>query len=167
MPLSNERGTPQWVATSHKGVQRYFRDLEHVMAKHYVIDDVERKEAALLYVSIKVAKHWELLSASDDSLKLFVTFCNGILSFYLGSDKDHQFTLHGYDKLVSSHLETGLGSLTEYMSFYPKLTHRQVVDTLLRLLDNNCRPVVEARLSQKVPDKHCKDSYMVDRSTKL
>ncbi len=178
MPLSNERGTPQWVATSREGVERYFRDLERVMAKHQVVDDVEKKEAAVLYMPIEVAKRWESLPAFDDSSKSFVAFRDEILSFYLGSDKDHKFTLREYDELVSSRLRTGLGSLAEYMSFYgefypivrylmskspPELTHRQVVDTLLRLLNDDRRPVVEARLSQKVPDKHREDSYTVDQ----
>ncbi|TFK77742.1 hypothetical protein K466DRAFT_473091, partial [Polyporus arcularius HHB13444] len=69
MPLSNERGTPQWVATSREGVERYFRDLERVMAKYQVIDDAERKEAALIYMPIDVAKRWESLPSFADVSK--------------------------------------------------------------------------------------------------
>ncbi len=178
MPLSNERGTPQWVATSREGVQRYFRDLKRVMAKYQVTDDAERKEAALIYVPIDVAKRWESLPTYSDAAKTYSDFRDQVLSFYLGSDKDHKFTLREFDDVVSSRVRTGINSLSEYMAFYgefypiarylmekthPELTQRQVVDTMLRLLHDNRRPAVEARLNQKVPDKHREDSYTVEQ----
>ncbi|RPD76730.1 hypothetical protein L226DRAFT_569944 [Lentinus tigrinus ALCF2SS1-7] len=137
MPLSNERGTPQWSSTSREGVERYFRDLERVMAKHQVADEAEKKEAALTYVPIDVAKRWESLpqySAAD-----YDGFKTTILGFYLSADAKHKFTTP------------------------PELTQRQVVDTLLRLLHDSRRPAVEARLNQKVPDKHRDDSYTVEQ----
>ncbi|RPD69225.1 hypothetical protein L226DRAFT_526689, partial [Lentinus tigrinus ALCF2SS1-7] len=176
MPLSNERGTPQWSSTSREGVERYFRDLERVMAKHQVADEAEKKEAALTYVPIDVAKRWESLpeySAAD-----YDGFKTTILGFYLGADAKHKFTVREFDEIVSRRVRTGISSLSEYMEFYgefypvarylmgktpPELTQRQVVDTLLRLLHDSRRPAVEARLNQKVPDKHRDDSYTVEQ----
>ena len=179
MPLSNERGTPQWVSTpTREAVERYFKDLERVMRKNAVVDEAEQKEAALLYVPIAVAKRWESLPEYADPAKTYVQFRDAVLSFYLGSDVDHKFTLREYDDIVSKRIRTGINNLVEYMEFYgefypvarylmqkpsPDLTQRQVADTLLRLLPDSRRPAVEARLSQKVPDKHRDDTYTVEQ----
>ncbi|RPD52244.1 hypothetical protein L227DRAFT_484747, partial [Lentinus tigrinus ALCF2SS1-6] len=176
MPLSNERGTPQWSSTSREGVEHYFRDLERVMAKHQVTDEAEKKEAALTYVPIDVAKHWESLpkySAAD-----YDGFKTTILGFYLSTDAKHKFMVREFDEIVSRRVRTGISSLSEYMEFYgefypvacylmgktpPELTQRQVVDTLLRLLHDSRRPAVEVHLNQKVPDKQRDDSYTIEQ----
>ena len=178
LPLRNERGAPQFDDSSRDTVEKYFSDLERLLGKHNIIREILKKLAAVDYPPADVGKRWKSLPTYDDAAKTYVQFKEEVLSFYIGNDASHIWTLREYNEVIGEALRTGIQNLDSYMKFYgkfypiyrylvsktqPELTERDASTALLRLVPMQAASAVAARLAQKVPDKHSEEAYNVSQ----
>ena len=62
LPVRNDHGTPKWEEGAEiemESVNRYFDEVERLIAKAQLTDETEKKKAACNYVPSSVAKYWK------------------------------------------------------------------------------------------------------------
>ena len=101
LPLRSKRGVPKWDDANRDSVECYFEDLQRLFEKYAVHSDADRKAAALQYVPTSVSRAWKSYTEYSDATKMYHNFTEKVLSFYVGSNDQHSFSIHDLDALVS------------------------------------------------------------------
>jgi hypothetical protein len=66
MPFRQERTVPALDLSDPLGILQYFGDLEFLFEKHRILDDQDKKEAAVYYPSVHVERAWRCNKAFED-----------------------------------------------------------------------------------------------------
>ena len=69
-------------------LERYFADLQVLFDQYAVVDDQERKQAALKYLKIRTESLWKTTEAWADQTKTYDKFKTEVFTLYLGATGD-------------------------------------------------------------------------------
>ena len=83
---------------------RYFQDLERLFNKFQVIDNKDKKKAAVTYPSAEVEATWTGLAVYEDAAKLYAEFKQEILLYYPGTDPQKKWSVTDLRALVVEHI---------------------------------------------------------------
>src|SRR5216684_6159965 len=99
LPGHGERSTPTFDDTRLEELPHFFDNLELLLGQHNVIDEQERKQAALRYLSFQMETLWKTAESWADQTKSYQEFREEILKLYLGSSGDWTYTMQDLDLL--------------------------------------------------------------------
>jgi len=100
LPGRGERSTPTFDDTRSEELPRFFDDLELLLGRHQVLDENERKQAALRYLTFQTETLWKTAEAWTDQTKTYQEFRDEIYKLYPGSSGDRTYTMQDLDLLL-------------------------------------------------------------------
>ncbi len=93
MPRCGEHSAPTFNDTQSEELPRFFDDLELLLGRYNVIDENERKQAALRYLSFQTETLWKTAKAWTDQTKMYQEFQDEIYKLYPGSLGNRTYTM--------------------------------------------------------------------------
>ena len=93
MPRCGEHSAPTFNYTQSEELPHFFDDLELLLGRYNVIDENERKQAALRYLSFQTETLWKTAKAWTDQTKMYQEFQDEIYKLYPGSLGNRTYTM--------------------------------------------------------------------------
>ena len=118
MPFRHDRNAPTFDLSNPRSLHRYFEDLETLLHRAQVVNPIEQKHYACMYVSIDTADIWEQLPEYCDPSQTLATFKKAVLQLYPGADLDRIWTRSSLSELIDHTAKAGITSLQDWASFY-------------------------------------------------
>lgn len=172
MPSRNERSAPSFDETQPEELDRYFEELQALFDRHNVVDNGDRKLAAVKYLKIRTLSLWKTTSAWADPTKTYDEFKTEIISLYPGATSDRTYTIQDLDLVIGHYARAGIltgADLGEYyrrfllISRYLISKNRLAIQEQSRYFFRGMQTQLEAqvrtRLQQKFIDHFPDDPY--------
>ena len=172
LPGRSERSEPSFDDTQPEELERYFEDLQALLNRYAVVDEQERKQAALKYLKIRTEQLWKMTEAWGDHTKTYDDFKSEVFALYPGATGDRTFTLQDLDTLIGHWARIGVITSTDLGEYYRKfllisryligkrrLSTQEQSRTFLRGLQPQLEAKVRQRLQQKFVDHFLDDPY--------
>ena len=93
LPARGERSTLTFDESQLEELERYFADLQTLLDRFRVVDENERKLAALHYFKIRTEGLWKMTSAWLDLTKSYAKFKAEVFKLYPGASGDRTYTI--------------------------------------------------------------------------
>ena len=95
LPARGERSAPTFDESQLEELERYFTDLQTLLDRFGVVDENERKLAALCYLKIHTEGLWKTTSAWLDPTKSYAEFKAEVFKLYPGVSGNRTYTIRG------------------------------------------------------------------------
>ncbi len=133
LPACTERSAPSFDETQPEEIERYFSDLEALLATHRVVADDKRKKAAVRYLkAVCTEKLWKTTPAFEDVTKTYDEFKADIFRLYPGASDDRTYTMQDLDAAVGEHAQVGIFTASDLGEY-----HRQFLLITCYLISKN------------------------------
>jgi hypothetical protein len=165
----SERSAPSFDDSQPEGLERYFADLQVLFNRYAVVDDQERKQAALKYLKIRTESLWKTTEAWNNPAMTYEEFKAEIYTLYPGATGDRTYTIQDLDMLIGRYARIGiltsihLGDyyrefllISRYLIGKGRLSTQEQSRSFLRGLQPQLEAQVKQRLQLKFVD-HCPD----------
>jgi hypothetical protein len=172
MPFRRERTAPTLDLSDPLGILQYFKDLEYLFEKHQVLDDQEKKHAAVYYPSVRVEWAWKCEDTFDDPMAPFQDFKSKILGLYPATTAALNPNFADLEQLVSERSSRPIGSKMELGEYYRnvRVISQSLIERghiskgiqarqLLASFEPGLATAVWTRLTYKFPDRLPDDLY--------
>ena len=176
MPNRKERSTPTFDKKQPEELELFFNELEDLMDQFSVIDENERKEAALKYLNIPTKRFWQLAVAYKDCTKTYANFKAEIFSLYLKAQRDQAYSLQDLEMVIghyANHQIVNSNDLSEYYSRFVtitrylinlgKISNQEQSKAFFQGMHAQLRDKVLLRLQQKYVDYDQDTSYPINQ----
>jgi hypothetical protein len=100
LPGRSERSAPSFDDSQPEGLERYFADLQVLFNRYAVVDDQERKQAALKYLKIRTESLWKTTKAWNNPAMTYEEFKAEIFTLYPGAMGDRTYMIQDLDMLI-------------------------------------------------------------------
>jgi hypothetical protein len=172
LPACRERSAPSFDDKEPEALEWYFSDLETLFVRHTITSDLERKQAALRYLSVRTESLWETTATWEDQSKSFSDFKVEVFAFYPGASGDRTYRIRDLDILIGHYAHIGIQSATElgdyhrhfllisrYLIGKGRLSAQEQSRSFFRGLQPSLEVQVRQRLQQKFIDHFLDDPY--------
>jgi hypothetical protein len=99
-------------------LERYFADLQVLFNRYTVVDDQERKQAALKYLKIWTESLWKTTEAWADQTKTYDEFKTEVFTLYLGATGDRTHTIQDLNMLIGHFAHIGILTSIDLGNYY-------------------------------------------------
>ena len=172
LPARGERSAPTFDESQPEELERYFADLQTLLDRFGVVDENERKLAALRYLKIRTEGLWKTTSAWLDPTKSYAEFKAEVFKLYLGASGDRTYTIQDLDMVIGQYARVGILTSADLGNYYRQFllisryliskgrmsTHEQS-RSFFRGLQPDLEVRVRQRLQQKFVDHFPDDPY--------
>ena len=100
LPVRSERATPSFDDSQPEELQRYFMDLEVLLAQNNIIANQEQKQVVLKYLKIRTKSLWKTTKAWSDQTKTYNDFKAEVGKLYPGTSSDRTYTIQDLDTVI-------------------------------------------------------------------
>src|SRR6267154_2551199 len=100
LPFRCERSAPILDAADPCTIWRYFEDLEALFVRHQVLDDAEKKRAAVNYPPIEVERLWKYVHAFSNPARTYEDFKEEVIQLYPEIARDRMHTLAEFEEAI-------------------------------------------------------------------
>ena len=130
MPARGERAAPTFDEAMPEDLERYFTELEFLMHRHNIIDEEDRKRAAIRYLKVRTEMLWKSTAAWKDATKTFAEFKAEVIRLYPGATGDRTYTMQDLDLLIGRYARSGILHGLELGDYYREflLITRYLID---------------------------------------
>jgi hypothetical protein len=169
LPGRSERSAPSFDDSQPEELERYFADLQVLFDRYAVVDDQERKQAALKYLKIRTESLWKTTEAWADQTKTYEEFKTEVFTLYPGATGDRTYTIQDLDMLIGHFARVGILNSIDLGDYYRRfllisrfliskgcLSTQEQSRSFLRGLQPQLEAQVKQRLQLKFID-HCPD----------
>ena len=119
MPQLRAREAPQFDNRKPLGLERYFQELEHLLAQAHIADDEEKKKYAVIYLEPQDAAVFKSAREYHDRTKTYDEWKLAMWKYFPGSSSEQYCTLSDLRRLVEETQKT-LVTQTDLGEFYRK-----------------------------------------------
>jgi hypothetical protein len=116
MPIRGERSAPTFDQKRPNDLGRFFKALEILFGRSHVVDDAEKKEHAVSYVSSDVAETWEAIPEFANPAKTYIDFRDRLFDLY--NQATVRYILQDLDRLIGERQRLGMRSLRDLSEFH-------------------------------------------------
>ena len=176
MPNQKERFTLTFDEKWPKELELFFNELEDLMDQFGIIDENERKEAALKYLNIPTKRFWQSAVAYKDRTKTYADFEAEIFSLYPKAWRDWAYLLQDLKMVIghyANHWIMNSNDLSEYYSCFimitcylidlGKISDQEQSRAFFQGMHAQLRDKVLLRLQQKYVDYDQDTSYPINQ----
>ena len=130
LPTCRERSAPSFDESQPEELERYFSDLEGLFDLYTVVNEEERKQAALRYLPVRTEHLWKTAATYTDRTRSFAEFRAEIFRLYPGTSNDRTYTIQDFDVLIGHYARTGIISAGDLGDYYRRflLISRYLID---------------------------------------
>ena len=162
MPARGERAAPTFDETQPEDLERYFTELEFLMNRHNIIDEGDRKRAAIRYLKVRTEMLWKSTTAWKDLTRTYTEFKAEVILLYPGAAGDRTYTIQDLDILIGHYARNGIMNGLELGDFYRQflLITRYLIDKnrmstqeQSRAFHRGLPPALGARTMQRLEQK--------------
>ena len=118
LPARGERSTPTFDESQLEELERYFADLQTLLDRFRVVDENERKLAALHYLKICTEGLWKMTSAWLDPTKSYAKFKAEVFKLYPGASGDRTYTIQDLDMVIGQYARVGILTSADLGNYY-------------------------------------------------
>ena len=175
MPARGERSAPFFDDTQPEELSRYFADLQFLLNRFQVVDENERKQAAVKYLKIQTESLWKTTAAWLDPAATFNAFKTEVFRLYPGATSDWTWSIQDLDLLIGQTSHVGilttadLGEyfrqfllISRYLISMNRLSTHEQSRSFFRGLQPSLEVRVRQRLQQKFIDHLSDDPFDID-----
>jgi hypothetical protein len=172
LPGRNERSAPTFDESRPQELTQYFTGLQALLHRFNVINDEDRKQAAVRYLKIETENLWKTTSSWSDPTQSFDDFKAEVFRLYPGATGDRSYTLQSLDLIIGHYARTGILSSDDLGEYYRRfiLVSRYLISkgrlstqeqsrSFFRGLPPQLEALVKTRLQQKFIDHFPDDPY--------
>jgi hypothetical protein len=174
LPTRRERSAPSFDESQPEELERYFSDLEGLFDLYTVVNEEERKQAALRYLPVRTEHLWKTAETYTDRTRSFAEFRAEIFRLYPGTSNDRTYTIQDFDVLIGHYARTGIISAGDLGDYYRRflLISRYLIDkgrisvqeqsrSFLKGFQQHLEVRIRQRLQQKFVDHFPDDPYQL------
>jgi hypothetical protein len=172
MPARGERTAPTFDESTPEDLERYFTELEFLMYRHNIIDEGDRKRAAIRYLKVRTEMLWKSTAAWKDAAKTYIEFKTEVTLLYPGATGDRTYSIQDLDILVGHYSRNGIQNglelgeyyrrfllITRYLIERNRMSEQEQSRAFLRGLPPALGARSTQRLEQKFIDHYPNDPY--------
>jgi len=172
LPGRNERSAPSFNESQPQELDRYFSDLQVLLNRYNIIDDEDRKKAAIRYLKIQAENLWKTTEAWSDPTKTFTEFKAEVFRLYPGATGDRTYSIQNLDLIIGHYTRSGILTAEDLGEYYRRflLVSRYLISkgrlstqeqsrSFFRGLPANLEAQTRTRLQQRFIDHFPDDPY--------
>jgi hypothetical protein len=172
LPGRGERSAPNFDKARPEELGRFFAEVEDLFDKHNVVDNTERKQGAVKYIKVIIARLWKTAEAWANNTKTYEEFKAEIIGLYPGASDDVVYTIQDLDKIIDEYVRIGLLTTTELGDYYRqfllvlcylisknRFTKSEQSRAFMRGFQLDLARDIQQRLQLKIPDHLPMDPY--------
>ena len=118
MPARGERSAPFFDDTQPEELSRYFADLQFLLNRFQVVDENERKQAAVKYLKIRTESLWKTTAAWLDPAATFDDFKTEVFRLYPGMTSNRTWSIQDLDLLIGHTSHVGILTTADLGEYY-------------------------------------------------
>src|SRR5271163_3062276 len=174
MPLRNERTAPKFDTSRARELPRYFEDLEQLLDRAQITDDIKKKKHAVRYTDFDTEQIWKSFPEFKSPSVPYEEFKKTILYHYPEASGDFFYSIGDLELLISERRRVGITSardLFDYHLEFMAMTNWLIKERYLGELEQRgayirafqyqlLTPITD-RLQIKNPDHHPSVPYQV------
>src|SRR5271155_1362303 len=174
MPLRNERIAPKFDTSRARELPRYFEDLEALLDRAQITNDIQKKKHAVRYTDFDTEQIWKSFPEFKTPSVSYEEFKKTILFHYPEASGKFLYSIGDMDLLISEHRRVGITSardLSDYHLQFLAITtwiieKKQLSDleqqrAYIRAFQSQLLTAITNRLQLKNPDHHPNIPYEV------
>jgi len=138
LPTHSEHTAPSFDDSQPEELQRYFVDLEVLLAQNNVIANQERKQVALKYLKIWTKSLWKTTKAWFNQTKTYNKFKAEVGKLYLGASSDQTYMIQDLDTVIGHYACIGILNKLDLGEYY-----RRFLLISQYLISKNCLSIQE------------------------
>ena len=120
MPGWNEQSAPKFDDSKASKLERYFVELEALLYLHNVVDQTERKQAAVKYLDTETLNLWKTTTAWDDNTKTYDEFWTEIYELYPRATGNWTYTIQDWETIIGHYAQVGIKNSMDLSEYYRK-----------------------------------------------
>jgi len=118
LPARSEHAAPSFDNSQPEELQRYFMDLEVLLAQNNVIANQEQKQAVLKYLKIRTKSLWKMTKAWSDQTKTYDKFKAEVGKLYPGASSDQTYMIQDLDMVIRHYMCIGILNNLDLEEYY-------------------------------------------------
>ena len=118
MLARRECSVPYFNDSCPEELNRYFADLQFLLNHFQVVDQNERKQAAVKYLKIRTEQLWTTTHAWADQMATFDEFKTEVFQLYPGASADRTWSIQDLDLLIGQMLCVGILTTADLGEYY-------------------------------------------------
>ena len=133
-----ERSAPSFNENRPQDLTRYFSDLQVLLDKNGIVDDQDKKTAALKYQQVKVENLWKTTRAWLNPNSTYKEFKEEIVKLYPGAAGNSTYLLQDLDAMIGHFTRIGIWSATDLGDYHRRfITITRYLISMNRLLTHD------------------------------
>src|SRR5271163_1946262 len=174
MPLRNERTAPKFDTSRARELPRYFEDLEQLLDRAQITDDIKKKKHAVRYTDFDTEQIWKSFPEFRSPSVPYEEFKKTILFHYPEASGDFFYSISDMELLISERRRKGITSARdlsdyhlEFLAITPWLIDQKQLDDIeqrrayIRAFQYQLLTPIMDRLQIKNPEHHPSIPYHV------
>ena len=118
MPARGERSAPYFDDSRPEELNRYFADLQFLLNRFQVVNENERKQAAVKYLKICTEQLWTTTRTWANQTAIFDEFKTEVFQLYPGTSADQTWSIQDLDLLIGQTSRVGILTTTDLGEYY-------------------------------------------------
>jgi len=118
LPTRSEHAVPSFDNSQLEELQRYFVDLEVLLAQNNVIANQEWKQVALKYLKIQTESLWKMTELWSDQTKTYDKFKAEVGKLYPGTSSNWTYTIQDLDTVIGHYVCIGILNNLDLGEYY-------------------------------------------------
>ena len=172
--MRNERAAPRFDPSRPRELSRFFEDLEQLMERAQITDEVGKKKQAVRYAEFDTEQIWKTFPEFKDATVSYDDFKKAIMAHYPDATGDFVYSLRDMDLLIGERQRLGIATakdLSDYHLQFIAITtwlieKKQLGDleqqrAYIRAFQQPLLSAISNRLQLKKPDHHPNIPYKV------
>src|SRR5271163_433590 len=118
MPLRNELIAPKFDTSKARELPRYFEDLEQLLDRAQITDDIQKKKHAVRYTDFDTEKIWKSFPEFKSPTTSYKQFKKTILFYYPEASGNFFYSIGDMDLLISERRRVGITSACDLLDYH-------------------------------------------------
>src|SRR5271155_6166295 len=118
MPLRNERIAPKFNTSKARELPRYFEDLEQLLDRAQITDDIQKKKHAVRYTDFDTEQIWKCFPEFKSPTTSYKAFKKAILFHYPEASGDFFYSIGDLELLISKRRRAGITSARDLSDYH-------------------------------------------------
>src|SRR5271155_4082789 len=174
MPMRNERVAPKFDTSRARELPRYFEDLEALLDRAQITDDIKKKQHTVRYTDFDTEQIWKSFPEFKSPSVPYEEFKKTILFHYPEASGDFCYSIGDLELLINEHRRKGITSARdlsdyhlEFLAITTWLIEEKQLDDIeqrrayIRGFQSQLHTAITDRLQIKNPEHHPSIPYQV------